>query len=168
MIRNVHERVINAPIDRLGPLLDGLGQKNDCLWPSKYWSPMILDRPLSLGANGGHGGIRYHVVEYQPGTRVRFSFNPETGIKGIHELSLDALPDGRCRIRHVLIGRTHGLMRLVFKLAVEPLHNAVIEDLFDSAERETTGKLAHPVKWSLLVRLLRWIFREGKTSGRNK
>ena len=34
MIRNVHERVINAPIESLGALLDGLGQKDDRLWPS--------------------------------------------------------------------------------------------------------------------------------------
>ena len=44
MIRNVHERVINAPIESLGALLDGLGQKDDRLWPSQSWTPMVLDR----------------------------------------------------------------------------------------------------------------------------
>ena len=43
MIRNVHERVINAPIEALGALLDGLGQKDDRLWPSQSWTPMVLD-----------------------------------------------------------------------------------------------------------------------------
>lgn len=63
MIRNVHERVINAPIEALGALLDGLGQKDDRLWPSQSWTPMVLDRPLAVGADGGHGVIRYYVSE---------------------------------------------------------------------------------------------------------
>ncbi|TFH53369.1 SRPBCC family protein [Actinomyces viscosus] len=155
MIRNVHERVINAPIEPLGALLDGLGQKGDRLWPSRSWPPMVLDRPLALGADGGHGAIRYYVSEYEPGRRVRFAFHPRTGIIGAHELSLDALDDGRTRIRHVLIGRTSGAMRLAFPVMVEPVHDAVVEDLFDNAEREATGLVARPATWSPRVRVLR-------------
>jgi hypothetical protein len=125
---------------------------------------MVLDRPVSAGGEGGHGAIRYHVTEYEPGARVRFAFDPATGIEGAHELSLDALSNGRCRMRHVLVGRARGRMRLLFPLAIEPLHDAVVEDMFDNAERETTGTLAHPAQWTLRVRLLRWLFREGKTA----
>ena len=155
MIRNVHERVINAPLEPLGVLLDGLGQKNDRLWPSRYWPPMVLDRPLAPGADGGHGPIRYHVSEYEPGRRVRFTFHPRTGIIGAHELSLDAVDEKRTRIRHVLIGRTSGTMRGKFPVMVGPLHDAVVEDLFDNAERETTGTVVRPAKWSPRVRVLR-------------
>ena len=155
MIRNVHERVINAPIEPLGALLDGLGQKDDRLWPSQGWTPMVLDRPLALGADGGHDDIYYYVSEFEPGRRVRFSFRPRTGIIGAHELSLDALDERRTRIRHVLIGRTRGAMRLMFSAAVEPLHDAVIEDLFDNAEREVTGSVIRPTSWSPRVRVLR-------------
>ncbi|WP_315584043.1 SRPBCC family protein [Actinomyces viscosus] len=155
MIRNVHERVINAPIEPLGALLDGLGQKGDRLWPSRSWPPMVLDRPLALGADGGHGAIRYYVSEYEPGRRVRFAFHPRTGIIGAHELSLDALDERRTRIRHVLIGRISGAMRLAFPVMVEPVHDAVVEDLFDNAEREATGLVARPATWSPRVRVLR-------------
>ena len=155
MIRNVHERVINAPLEPLGVLLDGLGQKGDRLWPSRYWPPMVLDRPLAPGADGGHGPIRYHVSEYEPGRRVRFTFCPRTGIVGAHELSLDAVDEKRTRIRHVLIGRTSGTMRGKFPVMVGPLHDAVVEDLFDNAERETTGTVVRPAKWSPRVRVLR-------------
>ena len=168
MIRNVHERVVDAPIERLGALLDGLGQKGDRLWPSQNWPPMVLDRPVSEGGAGGHGAIRYHVSEYEPGARVRFAFEPATGIDGAHELSLEKLSDGRCRMRHVLVGRARGRMRPLFSLAVEPLHDAVVEDMFDNAEREATGTLARPAKWSLRVRLLRRLFREGKLATDNK
>ena len=92
-----------------------------------------------LGADGGHDDIHYYVSEYEPGQRVRFTFHPRTGIIGAHELSLDALDEERTRIRHVLIGRTRGTMRVMFPVMVEPLHDAVVEDLFDNAERETTG-----------------------------
>lgn len=159
MIRNVHERVINAPLEPLGVLLDGLGQKGDRLWPSRSWPPMVLDRPLALGADGGHDGIYYYVSEYEPGRRVRFTFHPRTGIVGAHELGLDALDDERSRIRHVLIGRTSGAMRVMFPAAVEPLHDAVIEDLFDNAERETTGTVIRPATWSPRVRVLRRLAR---------
>lgn len=116
---------------------------------------MILDRLLEPGADGGHGAIRYQVSEYEPGRRVRFAFHPRTGIIGAHELSLDTLDEGRTRIRHVLIGRTSGAMRLMFPVMVEPLHDAVVEDLFDNAERETTGLVARPATWSPRVRALR-------------
>ena len=155
MIRNVHERVINTPLKLLGILLDALGQKDDRLWPSRYWPPMVLDRPLAPGADGGHGPIRYYASEYEPGRRVRFTFHPRTGIIGAHELSLDALDEERTRIRHVLIGRTSGAMKVMFPVMVESLHDAVVEDLFDNAERETTGSVARPATWSPRVRVLR-------------
>ena len=104
MIRNVHERTINAPAQALAPLLDGLGGDGDRLWPGEHWVPMVLDRPLAVGADGGHGAIRYRVVEYEPGRRVRFLFHPSTGIAGIHELSVEELGAQRCRVRHVLLG----------------------------------------------------------------
>ena len=120
---------------------------------------MVLDRPLALGADGGHDGIYYYVSEYEPGRRVRFTFHPRTGIVGAHELGLDALDDERSRIRHVLIGRTSGAMRVMFPAAVEPLHDAVIEDLFDNAEHETTGTVIRPATWSPRVRVLRRLAR---------
>ena len=50
-------------------------------------------------------------------------------------------------------------MRLMFSAAVEPLHDAVIEDLFDNAERETTGTVVRPATWSSRVRVLRHLAR---------
>ena len=86
---------------------------------------------------------------------MRFTFRPRTGIIGAHELSLDTLDDERTRIRHVLIGRARGAMRLMFSAVVEPLHDAVVEDLLDNAEREATGSVARPASWSPRVRVLR-------------
>ena len=73
-ILNVHERQLRAPPAAVCVLLGRLGQKDDALWPIDQWLPMRLDRPLSIGAGGGHGPIRYVASDYQPPRRVRFEF----------------------------------------------------------------------------------------------
>jgi hypothetical protein len=48
VVRNVHERLVTAPIEVVGPLLDRLGGPDDVLWPSPAWAPMVLDGPLVI------------------------------------------------------------------------------------------------------------------------
>lgn len=71
MVHNLHERQIDAPPDEVGTLIDSLGDKNDRLWPRNEWPAMRLDGPLRVGADGGHGPVRYFVTNYEPGRRVR-------------------------------------------------------------------------------------------------
>lgn len=156
-INNVHERVIEASPSALAPLLERLGGPDDVLWPAPAWEPMILDGPPVVGADGGHGPIRYRVVEAEPGRRVRFEFHSMPGIVGHHELAVEPLPDGRALVRHVLDCRASGRMRVLGPILLEPLHDAVLEDLLDNAERATTGSVARPARWSWWVRLLRGV-----------
>lgn len=155
-LHNVHERTIDASPEEVGALLDRLGSEGDPLWPSG-WQPMRFDRPLQVGADGGHGGVRYWVSEYEPGRRVRFTVHPVTGIDGYHELEVEPLSDSRCVLRHVLEGEPRGVMRLLVPLMVESLHDAVLEDLLDNAERAATGTVARPAQWSPWVRLWRGV-----------
>lgn len=155
MIRNVHERHIDAPVGVTGRLLDGLGRDEDRLWPSPAWVPMRLDRPVQVGAAGGHGPIRYEVTEYEPGRRVRFQFHPGVGALGFHELRVEPLGPKRSRVTHELVATTSGSMRVLWPLAVRWLHDAVLEDLLDNAERESTGIARTPSSWSRWVRFLR-------------
>jgi hypothetical protein len=55
VIRNVHERLVAAPVAQVSPLLDRLGSPDDALWPAPAWMPMVLDGPVAVGAAGGHG-----------------------------------------------------------------------------------------------------------------
>lgn len=158
-IHNVHERVVAAPPDALAPLLDALGGTEDVLWPAPAWEPMILDGPPVAGADGGHGPIRYRVVEAERGRRIRFEFHSTPGIEGYHEISVEDAAGGATLIRHVLDCRAHGRMRLVGPVLLEPLHDAVLEDLLDNAERGTTGAVSRPARWSRWVRLLRVLDR---------
>ncbi|MGW5880331.1 DUF2867 domain-containing protein [Nocardiopsis terrae] len=159
LVRNTHERVVPAPAEAVGELLATLGGDGDRLWPNPAWPPMRLDRPLSAGADGGHGPIRYRVSAHDPGRRVRFTFHPESGLRGFHELVVEPLPDGRALLRHRVEAAPRGAMRLLWPLAVRPLHDAVVEDLLDNAERAFTARTPRPACWSAWVRLLRIIGR---------
>ncbi|MFD3809276.1 hypothetical protein ACFWTC_38425 [Streptomyces sp. NPDC058619] len=82
---------------------------------------MRFDRPLGLGAQGGHGPVRYTVTGYDPGQRVRFTFDGRGGRGGHHELTVEAdaeEPATRSKVRHVLESHPHGATRLAWPLAV--------------------------------------------------
>jgi len=155
MVRNVHERQVAAPPEELAPLLDRLGGPDDVLWPSPQWAPMVLDGPVAVGAAGGHGRIRYRVTGYEPGHRVEFTFEPGLGLDGTLTFSIE--PDGGSGsiLRNVMDARAGLLMRLVGRLAVRHLHDALLEDLLDRAERIAGTGPARPARWSPWVRVLR-------------
>lgn len=153
-LRNVHERFLPVPAASAGRLLDGLGGRPDPLWPTEDWPPMRLDRSLRVGADGGHGPIRYRVEEYEPGSRVRFGFTGPPGLAGFHEFVVAEVPGG-CVLRHAIKGQTAGAMLLAWPVFYRPLHDALIEDSLDKAERTLTGAGARPRTKSRWVRLLR-------------
>jgi len=51
----------------IGHLLGSLASEQDRLWPSQAWPAMRLNRPLAVGAAGGHGPVRYVVTGYEVG-----------------------------------------------------------------------------------------------------
>jgi hypothetical protein len=154
MIRNVHERVLDATPTEIGALIDGLASDGDRLWPIDRWPAIRLDRPLGVGASGGNGSIRYSVSEYEPGRRVRFRFDPRLGLIGHHEFAV-ATGDGRTTLRHALEAIPRGRMRIAWPLIVRWLHDALIEDALDRAETVTAGAPVRRRRWSPWVRLLR-------------
>lgn len=153
-MRNIHERVIAAPAATMGSLFDDLSSDRDRLWPAPVWPRMRFDGPLAVGADGGHGDVRYVVSAYEPGRRVEFGFHPAIGLTGYHALEVDPVDGDTCVVRHVLQCAPHGRMRLLLPLAVRWLHDALIGDLLDNAERAATGRVASPYRHSPWVRLL--------------
>lgn len=161
MIENVHVRMLPPRGDWV--------ERAVAAWPSKHWPPLVLDRPLGVGADGGHGFVRYRCTAYEPGQRVEFTFT--RFITGTH--AFEVVPGG---VRHVITGHPTGWMRLGWPLAVRWLHDALIEDLLDnlSAEAEggatqpreaasgqfnTAGVAFHRSRWSWWVRVLRAVAR---------
>jgi len=154
-MRNIHERVLPVPAQRVGPLLDRLASEQDAVWPTPAWPALRLDRPLAVGATGGHGPIRYTVIAHEPGRRVRFTFDPGIGVTGWHEFAVESGGAERCVLRHTAEGRARGRMAIAWPVAVRWLHDALIEDALDNAELAVTGSVARPARWSPCVRLLR-------------
>ncbi len=154
-MHTVNERAIAAPASAVGALLDSLASDDDALWPATSWPALRLDRPLGVGAAGGHGPVRYAVAAYEPGRRVRFAFTPRFQVDGYHELTVEPDGDGTCRLRDIASGRARRSMRLAWPLVWHWLHDALMEDLLDRAEAAATGQVQHPARWSLWVRVLR-------------
>src|SRR4051794_6828518 len=91
-MRNVHERHFPVPAAKAAPLIDKVGSPDDVLWPDDAWPKMRLDRPLGVGAAGGHGPIRYSVTAYEPGRSIEFTFAPVMKVRGTHTFFVE--PDG--------------------------------------------------------------------------
>ncbi len=157
MIENVHQRLVRAEPARVGELLERLAGVDSPLWPVDRWPALLLDRPLAVGATGGHGPVGYTCTAHEPGRRVEFAFAPGVGLRGTHSLTvLDGPEPGTCLLRHDLRATTYGAGRLAWPLAVRWLHDALLEDLLDRAETAVGTPRAKPARWSPWVRFLYW------------
>lgn len=163
---NVHERVLDAPRAEIGKLIDSLASADDRLWPRDRWPAMRFDRPLGVGAVGGHGPIRYSVESYEPGFRIQYRFSQPKGFVGVHRFEAKGLEGERTRLRHVIEMRVQGMARLTWPLAIRPLHDALIEDALDRAQRFAGGQPAQR-SWSPWVRFLRWTMGRSRSSQRD-
>ncbi|MCQ0025572.1 SRPBCC family protein [Streptomyces somaliensis DSM 40738] len=155
-VHNVHERLLAADESAVGALIDTLADGDrDLLWPGRDWSPVEFDRPLGPGAVGGHRPVGYTVSGYVPGRWIRFEFTRPRGFRGFHELAVLPAGPGRARMHHILTMSPRGLARITWPLVFRPLHDALLEDALDRAERACTGTVVRPARWSPYVRLLR-------------
>lgn len=159
-VLNIHQRELACPPGAAGDLIDRLASGQDGLSPGRGWPPMRFDRPLAVGARGGHGPIRYTVTDYVPGRWIRFGFTGPRGFLGFHEFTVGRADDGAV-LRHTLAMRLRGRARLSWPLVFRPLHDALIEDSLDRAEQAAAGQAGKTRRWSLYVRVLRRLRRGG-------
>ena len=161
-VTNVHERLLPASPAQVGQLLDSLASPDDRLWPRTDWPPMRFDRPLQVGAAGGHGPIRYQVEAYDPGRRVQFRFTGPAGFDGFHAFEVMPRPDGHALLRHEIHMVARGPALVTWPLVFRPLHDALMEDALAAAARHLAVPSPRP-QWSLWVRALRGMFRRRRT-----
>ena len=163
-VRNIHERELASDAGRVGRLIDSLASPRDALWPADCWPPMKFDRPLSVGAAGGHGPVRYVVERYRPGKSIRFRFQQPAGFIGSHGYEVIERSPGKSVLRHPLEMKSTGPALFSWPLVFRPLHDALIEDSLSRAEA-AVGLAARRIPWSPWVRFLRWALSGG---GRNR
>lgn len=163
-VLNIHERELHAGADAVGAIIDAIASEKDKLWPRAFWPALRLDRPLGVGAAGGHGPISYVVEEYRPAQMVKFRFTGPRGFDGHHWV--EAIPgDGpRTLLRHTIQMRIVGTALLSWPLVVRPLHDALMEDALALAQASLGATpLVRP--WSWWVRVLRWGMSGGRARG---
>ena len=160
-VLNIHERELPVPADQVGVLIDSLSSRDDALWPKQSWPRMELDRPLSVGASGGHGPIRYIVEAYTPGQMIRFHLTGPAGFNGYHRYEIIKSSARSSVLRHTLEMITHGPAVVSWPVAFRPMHDALVEDSLAVAEA-SLGQPPQVRPWSGWVRLLRWMFSKGR------
>ncbi len=151
---NIHERWLAGNPEHAASLLDGLAGSADRLWPHETWPAMRFAGPLAEGAAGGHGPVRYTIESYEPGRQISFRFLPETGFDGHHWFEVVPRPGGAL-LRHGLKARGGFKRGMYWRLVIRYLHDALLEDALDNAERALTGEVKHPARWSWWVKTLR-------------
>lgn len=157
-VRNVHHRELPVAADLVGSLIDTLASPQDALWPTRSWPRMEFDRPLGVGAAGGHGPIRYVVEEYLPGRAIRFRFTAPRGFDGTHGYECVVEPGRPPVLRHTLAMSARGMALLSWPLVFRPLHDALLEDSLARAQA-SLGVEPEVRPWSPWVKFLRWIFQ---------
>ena len=153
---NIHQRLLHATPERAGALIDTLASPCDALWPGRAWPRMKFDRPLGVGAAGGHGPIRYFVEAYLPGHCIRFRFTGPRGFDGWHGFEVLEATSVHCVLEHRIEMKVHGLALLTWPLAFRYLHDTCVEDALSQAQA-SLGNQRTPVPWTSRVRLLHWL-----------
>ena len=155
-ILNVHQRELGAPLAAVGALLDSLASDEDALWPRRIWPCMHFDRPLAVGASGGHGPVAYAVEDYRPGQMIQFRFLGPRGFSGHHRFEVASLSESKSLLRHTIDARITGIALISWPLAIRPLHDALLEDALAQAQA-SLGLTPVLTPWSAWVKLLRWL-----------
>lgn len=141
-VRNVHERRIARGGDHARGMLDTLGTKDDLMWRTDLVPAMVMSDGPRIGSAGGHGSIRYRVTAFQPGERIEYTFADGLGLAGTHTFTVSG--GASPMLRHEIRGELSGVMRWAWGPIIEPMHDGVIEDIFDHVETVCTGE-AHRV-----------------------
>jgi len=161
---NVHQRLLHASPERVGALIDSLSSPTDAL-TSRNWPRMKFDRPLGVGAIGGHGPIGYYVEAYSPGQAIRFRFTAPKGFTGWHGFEVIEATAHHCLLEHRLEMTASGPALWSWPLVYRPLHDALIEDALSQAQA-SLGNTPLQVPWSAHVRFLRRLMRPRSRSPR--
>jgi hypothetical protein len=123
---------------------------------------MRMDRPLGIGAAGGHGPIRYSVIAYEPGKKLTFEFISPRGFVGKHWFEVLRHGSSETILRHTIEMSLVGSALLSWPIAIRPLHDALVEDALTNAQ-VALGEQPTPAPWSPWVRVLRrLVARRGK------
>lgn len=155
-IVNRHSRIIARPKDALVELFSKLATPDDPIWPKEKWPAIRFKEGLKIGANGGHGPIRYQVIAHDPSGMVTFQFQQPKGFEGVHQFEILEISPDRTELRHTISMQTTLKGTFLWYVAIRWLHDALLEDALDKVENNLLGTNRR-TEWSLWVKILRKI-----------
>ena len=164
---NIHQRVIKQPIAEIALLFSTLSSEDDRIMPTNSWPPMKLDNGLQIGSKGGHGPIKYQVIQSVPNQKIQFKFLKPEGFNGFHQFEIIPIDHDTSEIKHTIDMQTSPIASIKWLFAIRWLHDALIEDGFDKVENyfllENKFKRS---EWNFWVKFLRKVMKPKKI--RNK
>ena len=152
---SLHQRSLPCTQSAVGRLLAGFDTPGSPLWPEAVWPRDRFEGPMREGSVGGHGATRYRLEHYLPDQEAVFRFIAPQGYQGVHGFRIQALEDGRTCLSHFTCLRLSLYHRLMWHLLVRWVHDALIGDLLDGAERHLCGGVRHKRRWKWRVHLIR-------------
>lgn len=155
---NIHKRIINQPKAEVVALLETLSTKHDKVWPNDNWPAIRFRNGLNVGEKGGHGMIRYSVEAYNPEAFIIFKFLEPKGFHGIHKFEIEEINANATEVKHNIIMKTAGFATLKWVVVIRWLHDALIENAFDTIENNFL-EVDKFTKWTTWVRIWRYIFK---------
>ncbi|WP_179020156.1 hypothetical protein [Winogradskyella forsetii] len=157
-VRNIHRRRINQPKAKVSELFRTLATSDDLIWPYENWPAIKFSEGLNVGSKGGHGSIRYTIIEFNEDQYIKFQFSKPQGFMGTHEFKIEALNENLTEIRHEINMQTSFKTSLLWIFVIRWLHDALIEDTFDKVENYFT-EAKKKSTYNLWVKLLREIYK---------
>jgi len=160
IVINIHKRKLKQTKNQVGILFKTLATKEDKIWPIEKWPAIRFKEPLSIGVKGGHGSVKYTIIEFVEGKSIKFKFSKPDGFIGTHQFYIKEIDNTTTVITHEINMNTSTVKAtLLWVLIVRWLHDALIEDAFDkivnsySEEKKETSYL-------LWVKILRSAYKK--------
>lgn len=125
MIRNVHERTVDATPEQVWPILCDIEK----LWPEDMGS-FRMPEGIHPGAPVHHMGLVYKVKTVEPGKELWFDMG--TAMPEGHGFTLTATDQGTL-VRHTIAGKPGLKLRLAWPV-IRPKHDYVIEHILDGIQ----------------------------------
>lgn len=155
---NIHKRTINKPKTKVSGIFKTIATYEDLVWPYENWPAIRFKDGLQVGSKGGHGSIRYIIIEFVEGDYMKFQFSKPEGFHGTHELRVKTISKDVTEISHKIEMSTSLKASFFWVFIVKWLHDALIEDAFDKVENYFYNN-KKTTKYNPWVKLLREAYK---------
>jgi len=159
-VTNIHSRKLKQSKVQIEALFKTLATKEDKIWPYENWPAICFKDKLKVGTKGGHGRVRYTIIDYKEDQSIRFQFSKPEGFIGTHEFYFKKIEKDITEITHEINMNTSTFKATFLWITViRWLHDALIEDAFDKVENYFSEEKKH-TNYTLWVKLLRNAYKK--------